>query len=53
MLFALLCIMLLCFSFVILMAKFLIDWIFFNGVAFDLDPERWIRLCQGRKERDK
>lgn len=36
-LFALFCIMLLSFSFVILMARLLIDWIFFRGVAFDLD----------------
>jgi len=39
-------ILFLSFNIVFLMSQFLIDWIFRKGMTFDLDPERWVRLCQ-------
>lgn len=49
MLFALFHILPLSFNIMFLMSNSLVDWIFFRGVAFDLDSERWARLCQVKK----
>lgn len=46
MLFALFHNLLLSFSIVFLMSKFLTEWIFLRRMTFNLDPDRWIRLHQ-------